>query len=228
MLLYTNHIILTISHSWRHLKKEWLHLWPKMRLDLLVWTVIEKIVPEYVEEVEQFLRPTKLARDASSWRKEFKREWRKCEVKDTSTPGEFPYTKYNPDPGSWTCACPAYRDSRFLICKHLIQRCHPVTPRFFLEVTRNRTTPFWSHPSLVPLEEDDEAGGPLPPSNMILNAPVEEWESDSDQDFDDSPLADLTATYETQMESLASDLEDLASMVRHQIQFREVRLLARA
>ncbi len=80
----------------------------------------------------------------------------------------------------------------------------------------------------MPLEEDDESGGPLPPSNMILNAPMEEWESDSDQDFDDSPSADLTATYETQMESLASDLEDLASMVRHQIQFREVRLLARA
>lgn len=152
-------------------------------------------------------------------------------MKDTSVPGEFPYTKYNPDPGNWTCACPAYRDSRFLICKHLIQRCHPVMPRFFLEVTRNRTTPFWSHPSLVPLEEiDDESGISLPPMTPALSTPVEEWDSDSnsDQDFDDGPSEDLAATYAIQMETLASDLEDLASIVRHQVQVCEVRLLARA
>ena len=41
--------------------------------------------------------------------------------------------------------------SRFLLCKHVVQLFHPVEPQFFLEVIRNQSLPFWSHPSLKPL-----------------------------------------------------------------------------
>jgi hypothetical protein len=199
-----------------------------MRLDLLVWTIVEKVIPEYEEKVQRIIKPTGLSRDAASWRKEFKREWRRCEVKQTSDPDEFPYTKYNPDPCNWKCACPAYRDSRFLICKHLIQLCCRVSPRFFIEVNRARQPPFWSHPSLIPLENLDDASLRLDPPEDDLNFNLPDWESDSDDDFDDAPSTELAATYASQMDKLASDLEDLAKIIRHQIPFKEVRLLSRA
>ena len=56
---------------------------------------------------------------------------------------------------------PHFVVNRFLLCKHLVQRFHPVDPQFFLEVTRNRCSPFWSHPSLKLLataEDITEAG----------------------------------------------------------------------
>jgi len=57
--------------------------------------------------------------------------------------------KYRPDPHKWVCTCLAFVHNWFLICKHLIQ---PVQPTFFLQMKRNRTLPFWQHPTLVPLE----------------------------------------------------------------------------
>ena len=53
----------------------------------------------------------------------------------------------------WTCTCPAFAVSRFLVCKHLIQRVHRVPPIFFLEADRFREKPFWRHKSLRPMEE---------------------------------------------------------------------------
>ena len=59
--------------------------------------------------------------------------------------------KYKPDVKRFVCTCPQFVIRRFLICKHLVQQFHPVDPIFFLQVTRNRSTPFWSHPALKPL-----------------------------------------------------------------------------
>ena len=46
--------------------------------------------------------------------------------------------------------------SRFFVCKHLVQLFCPLNPLFFLEVTRNRTPPFWSHSALKPLEDGND------------------------------------------------------------------------
>ncbi|KAH9032964.1 hypothetical protein EDB85DRAFT_1864712, partial [Lactarius pseudohatsudake] len=87
-------------------------------------------------------------RELPSWRKGFKAEWKKA----LRTPITVPMNeKYRPDVKRFVCTCPQFVVSRFLICKHLVQQFHPVDPRFFLEVKRNRTLPFWSHPSLKPL-----------------------------------------------------------------------------
>ena len=83
-----------------------------------------------------------------SWRKEFKCAWKKA----AKTPIMLPLNdKYRPDAHTWICTCLDFRKSRFLICKHLVQSCHPVPPLFFLQVQHNRTTPFWKHKKLVPL-----------------------------------------------------------------------------
>jgi hypothetical protein len=60
--------------------------------------------------------------------------------------------RYRPDIMQFVCTCPQFVVSRFLICKHLVQLFQPVNPVFFLAVTRNRTAPFWSYPSLKPLQ----------------------------------------------------------------------------
>src|SRR4051794_11868068 len=62
--------------------------------------------------------------------------------------------KYRPDPRKWVCTCLHFLRSHFLICKHLVQSVQSVQFSFFLEVSHNCTTPFWSHPLLVPLDFD--------------------------------------------------------------------------
>ncbi|KAJ7156580.1 hypothetical protein C8R43DRAFT_1087311 [Mycena crocata] len=91
-------------------------------------------------------------RDLPSWRKDFKVQCKKF----WNTPITLPLNpKYRPDPYRWVCTCPHFFKSCFLICKHLV---HAVRP-----VQRNRTTPFWSHPALIPL---------LPPTGPTIATPV--------------------------------------------------------
>ncbi|KAG8832115.1 GTP-binding protein Rho1 [Serendipita sp. 399] len=212
-----------------------------MRLDLLVYTLIEKVLPEYSHAINLIVRPSGRARDRASWRKEFKHEWKLLAKKTfSSEEDEFPYLKYNPNPHLWLCGCPAFRDSRFLICKHLIQACHRPPPTFFEKVERNRTVPFYSHPALLPKSmngtdrpasrspqtgsDDDDSDGEYPPVEASSNS-----ESDSDNDgddFDDQPPLELTQNYHEEMETIAGEMEDLGGFIRHQIQFGEVRFLS--
>src|SRR6185437_5037869 len=58
---------------------------------------------------------------------------------------------YATDSKMWTCSCPAYLDSRFLLCKHLVQSVCQIKPNFFNEVKSYRSPPFWRHKDLIPL-----------------------------------------------------------------------------
>ena len=81
--------------------------------------------------------------------------------------------RYRLDVMHFVCTCPCFIISQFLLCKHLVQLYCPVNPWFFLEVTRNRSVPFWLHPLLKPLPEA-EAG----PSHLLD-------QEDNDNDKDD-------------------------------------------
>lgn len=212
-----------VESHWRHLKHDWLHLWPKMRLDMLVYTMIMKVIPKYKNVVDLVLEPSGRARDRATWRAAFKAEWRELELRDTARPGKFPYKRYAPDPHKWICACEAYLTSRFLICKHLIQSCHPVSPWFFIQAERGRTAPFWVHPSLVPLT--NASGKTTKPPDFLPTdwCPSSTQSSDDAGNHDDAQSRELGATYATKMERMASDLEGLASYVRYQIPFGERR-----
>jgi hypothetical protein len=87
-------------------------------------------------------------RELPKWRKDFKAEWMKAMRTDIMM---LLNERYCPDTKHFVCTCPRFVVSRFLLCKHLVQQFHPADPQFFLKVTRNRTLPFWSHPSLKPL-----------------------------------------------------------------------------
>jgi hypothetical protein len=194
-----------------------------MRLDLLVWIMVDQIVPHYSAKMKLILEPSGRARDRAGWRDEMKREWKLCEVKETSTPGEFPYIRYSPNPRTWTCSCPAFLTSRFLICKHLIQLCHPVPPTFFYKVKRNRTLPFWSHPALIPI-------APIEDDNRALILPYNyhnrgDHDGVTHDDFDDLPPPELTANFVPELTAMANKLKDTANFPLHQVPFGEVRFL---
>jgi len=57
-----------------------------------------------------------------------------------------------------------------LICKHLVQPVHLLHPIFFLEVKRNPSSSFWSHPSLIPLP-NTSYGYAVPVTSVLQGAP---------------------------------------------------------
>jgi hypothetical protein len=174
-----------MPYSWRRIKRDYLSHFGNPRLDLLVWVLVCKLQPLYVRLVHKIRFPTGRPRDARSWRKAFKAEWKACYARETSAQDRFPYLRYEPDPSRWVCACPAFFRSRFLICKHLVKSCHPVPSRFFLEVQRNRTTPFWKHPALTPLEQSLTDAAATMPSNEAPNVDGNRLDEDDEGPEDD-------------------------------------------
>ena len=146
------------------------------RCDLLVWILVTKLAPTYYRKLDRLLTETARYRELSSWRKGFKKIWRKLE----KTPITLPLNDaYKPNVEKWICTCPSFVISRFLICKHLIQRMHVVPPTFFLEAKRYRTTPFWRHKSSKPLEEIGAETAETP------GRAVEGGDENADEDEDD-------------------------------------------
>ncbi|RIB29617.1 hypothetical protein C2G38_2297448, partial [Gigaspora rosea] len=93
----------------------------------------------------QDLESNSKTRTIASWCPVFKRDWKTCAKKALGS------NSYATDSKTWTCSCPAYLDSRFLLCKHLVQSVCPIKPNFFNEVKRYRSPPFWRHKDLIPL-----------------------------------------------------------------------------
>ncbi|KAF8495679.1 hypothetical protein F5888DRAFT_533135 [Russula emetica] len=101
------------------------------------------------------LIPNGRYRELCSWM-EFKKTWRNLEAREITMPIN---DAYGPDTKNWICTCPFFVTSRFLICKHLVQRIHrPHPPTFFLQVKRYRSSPFWRHNSLKILDESGVSG----------------------------------------------------------------------
>jgi hypothetical protein len=146
--------------------------------------------------------------------------------------------KYRPDPHKWVCTCPAFARSRFLTCKHLIQAVQPVPPTFFLQVKRNRTLPFWQHPTLIPLE-----GNPSVTANSSHATKAADDDDDNEQDpcreasneDDTENIVDMEATLwecdgGTYRERLVDDITviwDFCDRLVYQLQFEDRRMLER-
>ncbi|KAH9038201.1 hypothetical protein EDB85DRAFT_2072801 [Lactarius pseudohatsudake] len=179
------------------------------------------------------LNDTGRFRELPKWRGEFKAAWKKAE----ETPITMPMNKkYRPDVKRFVCTCPQFVISRFLICKHLVQLFHPVNPVFFLEVTRNWTVPFWSHPTLKPLvnsednidsELDDRAATG---DDMLNTAGIE---LDDSGESDNNQLVDIwegredgeRKTYEEEMQGNISLIWDFCDALEYQVQFQDPRFL---
>ncbi|KAK7439562.1 hypothetical protein VKT23_017491 [Stygiomarasmius scandens] len=199
------------SH-WRRIKEDFLHHFHKPRLDLLVWILVVKLAPSYYRRLDLLLHPVGRYRDLCSWRKGFKREWKRCE----KTPITYPMNpKYRPDARRW-----------------LVEK---VPPTFFLEVTRNQTTPIWTHSTLKPLDDDPTKSttstSSTDPDVLHLSECLEELQiCDSDDDSDglvDAGEADSVNmfTYEQRMRGHIWTIREFCDGLEYQIQFCDARML---
>ena len=105
-----------IEAHWRALKRKHLLHHNRPRLELLVWIIINRVTPPLLDKFSQCITASP-RRDAFRWEKEFARRWRKSKER-TVRPGKV--QEYGTDAGRWTCACPAFAKSRFMLCKHLV------------------------------------------------------------------------------------------------------------
>jgi len=197
------------------------------RCDLLVWILVTKLAPTYYRKLDQLLRETGRYRELSSWRKGFKKTWRKLEKTYIAI---LLNDAYRPDVKRWICTCPSFVVSRFLVCKHLVQGMRRVPSTFFLEADRYREPPFWRHPSLRPLEEtitgitdtrDHVVGGDMDDEDGA--------EGDDDEENDDDDLDEIWQhdgrTFEEVMQTEIRVILDFAEGLQHQLQFRDQKML---
>ncbi|KAJ6552665.1 hypothetical protein DFH09DRAFT_925044 [Mycena vulgaris] len=217
-----------LESHWRRIKHDFLHHFHMPRCDLLAWILIVKLAPTYYRKLDRLLTDTGRYRELPSWRKSFKRTWRKLE----KTPITLPVNPaYKTDAKKMTCTCPPMPTSRFLVCKHTVQAVEPVPPVFFLEVKRQRTAPFWVHPSLRPLSKESDASDAAldQPGADTLSAAAPDVAVDSDDDEDD--LVDTQVGGEDQLTFLEAMDENIdvilefAKGLKFQRQFRDPRML---
>jgi len=157
-----------VESHWRLVKRDYLYKFNRPHVDLLVWILVDRLIPRCVSKIQQ-LRASRLL---ASWRLAFKRAWKECSNKTWSG------ISYAINPTKWTCSCPDYLQSRFLICKHLVQSVCPVDPNFFNEVRRSRVPPFWIHNDLIPLVQGLE---PMNEGDVSSTEPRSDDESDDDE-----------------------------------------------
>ena len=116
-----------IESQWRILKRDFLVNSIRPRLDYLVWIIIQKqiVTIHHTFSIKIVNRMQKL-----DWELEFVREWHAktgCgEPGSNSRRNRSENTNaeelYLPSIENWTCGCPSYAKSRFMLCKHLISR----------------------------------------------------------------------------------------------------------
>ena len=199
--------------------------------DILVWILVTKLAPLYYQKLNRLLTETGRYRELPSWRKGFKKAWRKLE----KTPITMPINDaYRPDAKKMVCTCPYLATSCFLLCKHLVQAVQPVSPKFFLEVKRQRTVPFWKHPDLKPLVEESSSGretmgiiteGTLGRINNDLASNDEELEDEDEEEA----LIDMGRkdgqTFDETLDEWIHTMREFANGLEYQRQFRDGRML---
>ena len=217
-----------IQTSWQQIKHDFLHRLHMPRCDLLVWILVSKLVPTYYRKLDMLLIETGQYRELSSWRKDFKKTWRKLE----KTPITIPINDaYRPDVQKWICTCPSFVVSRFLICKHLIQSVHCVPAIFFLEAKQYRELPFWRHRSLRQLDESIAEGSGEPKPVDENDEDEDGGMGDDDEEEEEPEKEDGAETHQDSRmfeEAMLAEIdliESFAKRLRYQIQFQDQRVL---
>ena len=132
-----------VESHWRRLKHDYLHRFNRPRIDLVTWILAKRVIPEATEKMKGLIEGNHRMATAA-WRKPFKRQWKALQDKEVNPDSLL---RYHTAPMKWVCACEAFLESRFLLCKHLkhcLERFSNPSV-FFREVRRRRTSPFWEH-----------------------------------------------------------------------------------
>jgi hypothetical protein len=177
------------SH-WRTLKHDYLHRFNRPRVDLVVWILTSRVLPDAVHRMTAISRG-QFRIFKGRWREAFKKQWRKesCKAVDPEKLKE-----YHTNPVNWVCACKSFLHSRFLLCKHIVHCFESPGPEFFETVRRQTTYPFWKDERLIlrleyaPRVELDTPGlgkGKEPQEDDAERSLIEPSESESEQDEGD-------------------------------------------
>ncbi|KAI1002276.1 hypothetical protein K3495_g5924 [Podosphaera aphanis] len=121
------------------------------------------------------------------WRKPFKENW--DDLLDSVVNQDL--LKYHKNPIKWTCAYPGFLLSRILDCKH-IKFCYEKIsdrPKLFLEIERQRDSPFWVHEQLTLRPEHRPSMIEIPSDNE--NESDSDNETGSETEFSENDLANL-------------------------------------
>jgi hypothetical protein len=138
-----------VESHWRTLKHEYLHRFNRPRVDLVVWILTSRVLPDAVHRM-MAISSGQFRIFKARWREAFKKQWKK-EAYKTVDPGKL--KEYHTDPINWVCACKSFLHSRFLICKHIVHCFESPSPEFFEAVSRQTTYPFWKDERLILLPE---------------------------------------------------------------------------
>ena len=171
---------MVIESLWCNLKHRHLHKFNCPWLDLVTHVIISDVLPrvqrtlEYVQGLRQVGWPKELA----GWKTDFRADWMDMAQSDEhwlvekelkwlkapkKTKGHneqlakiakeenHPCEKYLTEIDHWTCSCPAYLISQFLLCKHLVRKADKLLnnqphhePVFFANMKRQHYPPYYS------------------------------------------------------------------------------------
>ena len=196
-----------VESHWRRLKHDYLHRFNRPRIDLVAWILVTRVIPDAILRM-QGIRSGGHRIARASWRKSFKKQWKNLQGK-VINPDSI--RRYHTDPLSMVCSCEAFLESRFFICKHLINCFLPLaTPaEFFRDVRRRRSCPFWDHNQLVVLPQfrtQDSSSGVTTQAQGPVQSLGTEFEAGEDTQIGEEALSDNGS--DTEIEDLLEDDAD--------------------
>ncbi len=103
-----------VEAHWKSLKRDYLYKFHQPRMDLLVHIIICRLVPQLMKKHYQLCKE----RLDPAWHKSFVEEWNSLSKRPIAPDSA---ARYYTDVSKWICSCKAFCDSRFLLCKHLVQ-----------------------------------------------------------------------------------------------------------
>ena len=203
-----------VESHWRRIKHDYLHRFNRPRVDLVVWVLLSRLIPNALARMQALLQRNHRQATAS-WRKDFKKEWKKLNERQTEP---VRLQQYHTDPVRWTCGCPYFLSSRFLSCKHILSCYEPVsdTVDFFRTIQRRRNFPFWTHQQLVllPQYRPSEAENKIDDSDEDK---ADEADNDAASSIaDQDQLVDLEEDVKEDFDGFAADVQSAIDMAREQ------------
>ncbi|KAJ6038021.1 ATP-dependent DNA helicase PIF1 [Penicillium canescens] len=207
--------IIVESH-WRTLKHDYLHRFNRPRVDLVVWVLASRVLPDAIHRMKA-ISSGQFRIFKARWREAFKKQWRR-EASKTVDPDKL--KEYHTSPVNWVCSCKSFLHSRFLICKHIVHCFESPSPDFFETVSRQTVYPFWKDERLVLLPEfasreglrTRKLHGNIEMQDTTLASPLDSSGSESEQDEEDDqeavPLEIQVAEFRTVMQEAIEIFED--------------------
>jgi hypothetical protein len=122
---------MNVENFWKQLKHDNLHHILHPRLDQLVWILIHKVTPSYINRITELDPISRLSHSHSltPFQKGFKTDWKKLFTRPIKNS-----ERYTTNVDTWTCNCGQQKYNSHALCKHLVQAVNKPSAKFFQQV----------------------------------------------------------------------------------------------